>query len=105
MVRFMGWGQECTTMNFLAVHCQAPYALQSFKCSFEQAQSPSPVHSTKEKKQENPETKREKPNSNNSMAGFTSSSQNKRKLESSKNILDQTNTIEMGGGGSKTRNF
>lgn len=57
-------GQGCTTVNFLVVHGQAPYALQSFQFSFQQAKSPSPVHPTKEKKEENLLTEREKPNSN-----------------------------------------
>ena len=67
-------------MNFLVVHCQAPYTLQSFKCSFQQAKSPSPVYSTKEKKEENLKPKEKNQTITDSMEGFTNSSQNKRKL-------------------------
>lgn len=45
-------------MGFLAVYCQALSALQFFQFSFQQAKSPSPVYSTKGKK-ENPHTKTE----------------------------------------------
>lgn len=58
--------------------------------------SASPVQSTKEKKEENPKTKEEKPNNTNSLGALSAPPKNKWELVSSKNILGKTNPTEAG---------
>lgn len=83
--------------GFLGSLLPSSFCTPVFQFSFQQAKSPSPVYSTKGKK-ENPHTKTENLTITTHWGTFISPPPppNTRKLESSENILGKTNTTEAG---------